>query len=198
MDKLLTMSDKEVSRLEMMQRLKEKSLSQREAAKILGVSVRHVRRLLKAYLPSRCCAEKGAAGLVSQRRGRESNNRLSEATRVQALDLLGSKYRGFGPTLACEKLVEVEGLKISNESVRKMMMVAGLWKARRVRKIVTHQMRECRPCWGELVQTRLVRGARPGLCAAGVHRRCQRESPAIAVRGKRELFQLLRSGASLF
>ncbi|MBU2610102.1 MAG: helix-turn-helix domain-containing protein, partial [Chloroflexi bacterium] len=116
-DKLLTMRDKEVSRLEMMQRLKEKSLSQREAVKILGVSVRHVRRLFKAYLPSRCCAEKGAAGLVSQRRGRESNNRLSEATRVQALDLLGSKYRGFGPTLACEKLVEVEGLKISNESV---------------------------------------------------------------------------------
>ncbi|MDP3185174.1 MAG: ISNCY family transposase [Anaerolineales bacterium] len=146
MDKLLTMSDKEVSRLEVMQRLKEKSLSQREAAKILGVSVRHVRRLFKAYL------EKGAAGLVSQRRGRESNNRLSEATRVQALDLLGSKYRGFGPTLACEKLVEVEGLKISNESVRKMMMAEGLWKARRVRKIVTHQMRERRPCRGELVQ----------------------------------------------
>jgi len=145
-DKLLTMSDKEVSRLEVMQRLKEKSLSQREAAKILGVSVRHVRRLFKAYL------EKGAAGLVSQRRGQASNNRLSEVTRVQALDLLGSKYRDFGPTLACEKLVEVEGLKISNESVRKMMMVAGLWKARRVRKIVTHQMRERRPCWGELVQ----------------------------------------------
>ncbi|MDO9347637.1 MAG: helix-turn-helix domain-containing protein, partial [Anaerolineales bacterium] len=125
---------------------KEKSLSQKEAAKILGVNVRHVRRLFKAYL------EKGAAGLVSQRRGRESNNRLSEATRVQALDLLGSKYRGFGPTLACEKLVEVEGLKISNESVRKMMMAEGLWKARRVRKIVTHQMRERRPCLGELVQ----------------------------------------------
>jgi hypothetical protein len=77
---------------------------------------------------------------------------LDEATRVQALDLLGSKYRGFGPTLACEKLVEVEGLKISKESVRKMMLVAGLWKVRRVRKIVTHQMRERRPCLGELVQ----------------------------------------------
>ncbi len=90
--------------------------------------------------------------MVSQRRGQESNNRLSEATRVQALDLLGSKYRGFGPMLACEKLVEVEGLKISNASVRKMMMAEGLWKARRVRKIVTHQMRERRPCREELVQ----------------------------------------------
>ncbi|MCG2786369.1 MAG: ISNCY family transposase [Anaerolineae bacterium] len=146
METLLTMSGKEVSKLEVMQRLKEKSLKQREAAKILGVSVRHVKRMFKAY------REQGAAGLVSQRRGRESNNRLNEVTRVQALDLLGSKYRGFGPTLACEKLVEVEGLKISKESVRKMMLVEGLWKARRVRKIVTHQMRERRPCLGELVQ----------------------------------------------
>jgi transposase len=145
-EKLLTMSAREVNSLEVMQRLKEKSLSQGEAAKMVGVSVRHVRRMFKAYL------EKGAAGLVSQRRGRVSNNRLNEVTRVQALDLLCSKYRGFGPTLACEKLVEVEELKISKESVRKMMMVAGLWKVRRVRKIVTHQMRERRPCLGELVQ----------------------------------------------
>ncbi|MDP2976656.1 MAG: ISNCY family transposase, partial [Anaerolineales bacterium] len=42
--------------------------------------------------------------------------------------------------------------KISNESVRKMMMAAGLWKTRRARKIITHQMRERRPCRGELVQ----------------------------------------------
>ena len=146
METLLTMSGKEISRLEVMQRLKEKSLSQREAAEMIGVSVRQVKRMFKAY------RDHGAAGLVSQRRGQVSNNRLNEATRVQALDLLGSKYRGFGPTLACEKLDEVEGLKISKESVRKMMVVAGLWKARRVRKIVTHQMRERRPCQGELVQ----------------------------------------------
>jgi transposase len=145
-DELLTMSGKEVSRLEVMQRLKEKSLNQREAAKLMGVSVRQVKRMYKAY------REQGAAGLVSQRRGRASNHQLTEATRVQALDLLGSKYRGFGPTLACEKLVEVEGLKISKESVRKMMLAADLWKARRARKIITHQMRDRRPCLGELVQ----------------------------------------------
>jgi len=145
-DKLLTMSGQEISRLEVMQRLKVKSLNQREAAKILGVSVRQVKRLFKQY------RETGAAGLVSQRRGRVSNNRLNEATRVQALDLLGSKYRGFGPTLAWEKLVEIEGLKLSRESVRKMMLAADLWKARRARKIVTHQMRMRRPCLGELVQ----------------------------------------------
>jgi transposase len=140
------MSGKEISRLEVMQRLKEKNLSQRAAAEMLNVSVRQIKRMFKSY------QDQGAAGLVSQRRGRASNNRLNEETRKQVLDLLGGKYRGFGPTLACEKLVEVEGIKISDESVRKMMMVAELWKARRARKIVTHQMRTRRSCFGELVQ----------------------------------------------
>jgi transposase len=140
------MSSKEIGRLEVMQRLSEKSLSQKEAAKMIGVSVRQVKRLYKAY------REQGAAGLVSRRRGRVSNNRLKETTRKKALDLLGSKYRGFGPTLACEKLVELEGLKISRESVRKLMIAEGLWEEQRIRKIVTHQMRERRPCQGELVQ----------------------------------------------
>ena len=145
-DKLLSMSGQEISRLEVMQRLKDKRLNQREAAKILAVSVRQVKRLFRKY------REKGVAGLVSQRRGRVSNNRLDEATRSAALDLLGSKYRGFGPTLAWEKLVEVERLKLSRESVRQLMLAADLWKARRARKIVTHQMRVRRPCLGELVQ----------------------------------------------
>jgi len=62
METLLTMSGKEVSRLEVMQRLKEKSLSQKEAAEMVGVSVRQVKRMFKAY------RDQGAAGLVSQRR----------------------------------------------------------------------------------------------------------------------------------
>ena len=102
MDKLLQMSTKELSRLEIMQRLAEKRMSQREAAQVLGVSVRHVKRLLRAY------SEHGAQGLISKRRGRPSNNRLADGTRQKVLDLLQGKYQGFGPTLACEKLVELK------------------------------------------------------------------------------------------
>ena len=68
-DKILTMSSKEISRLEVMQRLKEKSLSQREAAKMMGVCVRQVKRLYKAY------REQGAAGLVSRRRGQSRQHK---------------------------------------------------------------------------------------------------------------------------
>lgn len=146
MEELLEMSRKELGRLEVMQKLVEKRMSQDEAGKVLGVSVRQVKRLLRAY------REKGAQGLVSKRRGRTSNNRLPDETRQKVLDLLKNKYQGFGPTLAQEKLVELEGLKISDERVRQLMIEEGLWKAKKARKLEIHQMRERRASFGELVQ----------------------------------------------
>jgi transposase len=140
------MSTKELSRLEMMQKLDEGRLTQKEAAGVLGVSIRQVKRLLNAY------QQEGAKGLVSKRRGKPSNNRLGEATKQKVLDLLKSKYVGFRPTLAHEKLVELEGLRLSDESVRQLMIAEELWKPKKARKIVIHQMRERRACFGELVQ----------------------------------------------
>src|SRR5512139_3002384 len=146
MDQLLQMSAKELTRLEVMQRLSKKRMSQKEAGRILGLSTRQVKRLLKRY------HQHGAAGLVSKHRGRKANNRLSEEVKRKALKLLKTKYQGFGPTLAHEKLVEKDKLKLSDESVRKLMIAEGLWKARKVKKVVVHQLRERRACFGELVQ----------------------------------------------
>jgi transposase len=140
------MSGKEIGRLEVMQKLAEKRLSQKEAGRILGLGVRQIKRLLKAY------RKKGAIGLISKHRGRKGNNCLSAEVKKKALDLLKSKYKGFGPTLAHEKLVEKEKLKISDESVRQLMIAEELWKARKAKKVVVHQLRERRACLGELVQ----------------------------------------------
>ena len=146
MDKLLEMSAKELNRLEVMQRLSRKQMSQKEAGRILEVSTRQIKRLLKAY------RAKGAAGLVSKHRGRQGNNRLPEDVKKSALNLLKTKYRGFGPTLAHEKLVEREKLQLSDESVRKLMIEADLWKPRKAKKAQIHQLRERRACFGELIQ----------------------------------------------
>jgi transposase len=145
MDNLL-MSAKELNRLEVMQRLSEKRMSQSEAGRILNLGVRQIKRLLKAY------RKKGAAGLVSKQRGRKGNNRLAEEVKRRALNLLKTKYKGFGPTLAHEKLVEKEKLKLSDESVRQLMIAEALWKPRKVKQVVPHQLRERRACFGELVQ----------------------------------------------
>ena len=146
MDRLLNMSSKELSRLEVMHRLSEKRMRQQEAGRILQLSVRQIKRFLQAY------RRQGAAGLVSKHRGRRSNNRLSEELKRKALNLLKTKYQGFGPTLAHEKLVEKDKLKLSDESVRKLMVEEGLWKARKAKQVAVHQLRERRACFGELVQ----------------------------------------------
>jgi transposase len=146
MDRLLEMSAKELSRLEVMQRVSKKQMSQKEAGAILHLSTRQIKRLLKAY------REQGAAGLVSKHRGRKGNNCLPEEVIKRALNLLKTKYKGFGPTLAHEKLVERDKLKLSDESVRQLMIEEGLWKARKAKKVVVHQLRERRACFGELIQ----------------------------------------------
>jgi transposase len=146
MDKLLTMSNQEITRLEIMQRLRDKRLKQFEAARMLGIGVRQVKRLFRAFKAH------GAVGLVSQRRGRPSNNRLDPGIMQQAIDLIYERYQDFGPTLAHEKLTEVHGLKLSDESVRQLMVTEGLWKPKRTKRPPVHQMRERRACLGELVQ----------------------------------------------
>jgi transposase len=146
MDDLLTMSNAEITRLEVMQRLKDKRLIQKEAARMLGISVRQVKRLYRAY------KAQGARGLVSQRRGKPSNHQLEPATLQQAIDLIYEHYRDFGPTLAHEKLTEVHGLKLSDESVRRLMIAEGLWEPKRAKKPTVHPLRERRACFGELVQ----------------------------------------------
>ncbi len=64
----IMMSSKEISRLEVMQKLSEKRMSQKEAGAILGVSERHIKRLLKAY------RKKGADGLISKHRERKGKH----------------------------------------------------------------------------------------------------------------------------
>jgi transposase len=129
-----------------MQRIKEKRLTQKEAAKMLGISLRQVKRLWKAY------CKQGAQGLVSKRRGKPSNHRLDAGIAQQALDLLKAKYADFGPTLAHEKLTEVHELELSRESVRRIMIEERMWKPKRAKQPASHPLRERRACLGELVQ----------------------------------------------
>ena len=146
MSDLLAMSQKELSRLEIIQRVRRKALKQREAAELLSLTVRQVKRLCRNY------KLRGTSGLISKRRGRESNNRLASELVNQARELLRARYYDFGPTLAHEKLREGHGLELSVESVRQLMMAEGLWQAKRARRVVIHQLRERRARLGELVQ----------------------------------------------
>jgi transposase-like protein len=99
----VTMSYEELDRVSVMERVIEKRRTQREAARMLGMTSRQVRRLRRAYLRD------GAVGLASKHRGRSSNRRLPSELHREALATVRSRYEGFGPTLAHEKLTELHG-----------------------------------------------------------------------------------------
>jgi transposase len=142
----ITMSEKEAVRLEVVIRLVAGKTSNSQAAKLLRISRRQVIRLRNKY------RLEGARGLISRRRGKLSNNRLSEEIKKNILDLVKSKYVDFGPTFLQEKLIENHGIKVSRETLRQMMATNGIWEMKRRKKAHIHQCRERRSCLGELVQ----------------------------------------------
>ena len=140
------MSQKEAKRAQVMEQLTAGQIDQKQAGKLLAVSVRQIKRIVKRY------RAEGLPGLVSKKRGVPSNRRLSEKTKQQALDLIGAHYRDFGPTLASEKLAERHGLDLAVESIRQLMIAAGYWRPRKGAKASVHPIRERRARLGELIQ----------------------------------------------
>src|SRR6201985_1132 len=143
---VLSMSDGEWRRLEVLRDVDRGDLPVCAAAQLLGTSERQVWRLLKAFL------SEGAAGLVSKKRGRPSNRKTAAAVRTAALWIIRQNYADFGPTLAAEKLAAEHGFAFSSETVRKWMIEDGLWLDRKQRQKRVHQPRPRRDCVGELVQ----------------------------------------------
>jgi hypothetical protein len=85
-------------------------------------------------------------------RGRASPRRLGERRRNKILKLVRAQYHDFGPTLAAEYLGEKDGIAISKEALRQLLIKAGLWRAKRRRAEEVHVWRPRRSCRGELVQ----------------------------------------------
>ena len=86
-------------------------MTQSEAERVINLSQRHIRRLIKQY------RTEGAESFYYQA-NKVSNRKLSDELQKKVLGLIRSKYVGFGPTLISEKLEELDGLKISRETIR--------------------------------------------------------------------------------
>ncbi len=143
---LVTMSAKELSRINVIQSVVEKRMRRRDAAQLLALTERQTQRLINRF------RESGAAGLANLRRGRPGNHRLPESLKLRVLSLLHDHYSDFGPTLAAEKLRERHNITVSVETLRKWMTADGLWVPYSRRRPRVHQPRYRRDCLGELVQ----------------------------------------------
>ena len=143
---VLAMSHGELSRYDTLLRVERGELRVDDASALLGLKRRQVFRLL-----DRMRAE-GAAGLISRKRGKPSNRRHSAKLREQIIAIVREHYADFGPTLAREYLIERHGVTVSCETLRQLMIEAGLWKDRDARRPRPYQPRYRRDCRGELIQ----------------------------------------------
>jgi hypothetical protein len=143
---VVSMSNQEFSRLQVLLDVQSGRLRIEDAAQLIGLGRRQIFRLLKGV------RETGPAGLISRHRGRPSNRRLLPEYRELAMALVRERYADFGPTLAAEKLTELHGFGVSRETLRHWMIEDGLWIDRRRRLPPVHQPRNRRECLGELVQ----------------------------------------------
>jgi len=140
----IEMSQKERDRLKVMASVMEGKRTQEEAARILHLSERQIRRI-------QCVLEaEGDSGIVHKLRGRPSNHRIDLIHRGKVLEHYQECLTGFGPTFAAEKLL-AQGLPVSARTLHGWLVEEGIWKPHR-RRHRHRSRRERRPCRGELVQ----------------------------------------------
>src|SRR5215510_8889301 len=147
----LWMSAKERDRLKVLHEVKQRHITQKQAAGELGLSVRWVRKLLVRL------RTRGDGGLRHGLRGRASKRKTPEAVKRRAVELYRQKkqaklWHDYGPTLAAEELAEQHGIQVSRETLRQWLMEAKLWRRRRARIEQAHVWRARRVRYDELVQ----------------------------------------------
>lgn len=143
---IISMSGKELKRLEVIRQLEERRFTQVQVGTLLGLSVRQVRRLVTAY------REHGPPALVSRKRGQPSNRCYPPEFHDHVVGLIRSSYADFGPTLVSEKLGEYHEIFLSVATLRNWMIAAEIWVPRHQRERHIYQPRYRRECFGELIQ----------------------------------------------
>jgi transposase len=117
---LITMTQKELSRYEIIQNLIDGRINGTEAAKQISLSIRQVKNIKVRVI------HEGARGVIHKNRGRESNRKIPEEKINRIKMIVKEKYYDFGPTFAVEKLYENHQIEISDETLRQLMVEWGL------------------------------------------------------------------------
>ena len=145
-NKRIIMSQKEASRYDIIQKTIKKEIKGTEAAQILNLTTRHIRRLKKKV------SKEGMRGLVHANRGKPSNRKMPAEEKEKIKKLINKHYPDFGPTFAAEKLEEVHKIKRDPKTIRAIMIEEGIWKPKPKKKQEYRSWRQRRSAFGELEQ----------------------------------------------
>jgi transposase len=137
---------KEQSRLCILNAVLCQQCNAMEAAQLIGVSERHVWRLLAAY------RKEGAAALAHGDRDHPPANTTPTTLRAQIIALAGGRYLGVNHSHFTELLAEREGIVLSRSTVRRILASAGISSSRHRQPPCHRCRRERMPQEGMLIQ----------------------------------------------
>lgn len=141
----IIMSEKVFEQVKVLERLKNKQITQIVAAESLGISDRQIRNKFKRY------KIEGVDGLKHRKLGKPSANKFSNSTKNEVFSLIDKIYYDFGPTLLSETLKKRHNLTISVETLRQWMVQSNRWFIHHKRKSY-RQKRDRKPHFGMMIQ----------------------------------------------
>jgi len=142
----VTLSRKEQQRAHVLVQILEGRLTVSDAARLLGLSTRHLQRLLATV------RQHGLAALAHGNRGRPSPHRLPDATRERLLTLARTTYAGCNDCHLTDLVAEREQLHLSRPTVQRWLRAAGIGSPRKRQPPRHRRRRERIPQAGLLVQ----------------------------------------------
>lgn len=162
----MRMSERQWRTLSLVQRVERGEISLVEAAASLGRTIRQMRRIRSRV------AERGAGAVVHGNTGRSPGHRISAELRAKIVALRQGKYDGFNDHHFTEKLVEVEKIAVSRETVRRLLRAEGVGSPRKRRPAKHRRRRERRAQAGQMIlwdgsSHDWLEGRGPPLCLMG-------------------------------
>ena len=142
----VSLNAREQQRAMVLNRVEREGLTGEEAAGLMGLSLRHVRRLLAAY------RKEGVAALAHGNRGQPPAHRISEDTRNRVVELARGPYQGLNHYHLQEVLAEREELMLSRSSLWRILTDARVPSPKRRRRPQHRHRRERYPQEGMLLQ----------------------------------------------
>ena len=140
------MTKKELVRAHVIKSLIEDKMTSRDAAEVLNLSERQIKRL-KAGVK-----KEGEVFVIHKNRGRKPKHTIPGKRRDKVVFLVRNKYKGVNYTHLAELLREQEGITISQSSVSRILKAKGIKSPRKHRPPKPHRTRERKPQEGLLLQ----------------------------------------------
>jgi transposase len=142
----VTLGRREQSRALVLNQVLAGGMTNGEAAVVLGVSVRQVKRLRTRY------RQAGPAGLVHGNRGRRPWQAVAAEVATRVVTLAGGRYVGLNQQHLTEKLAAEEDIHLGRTTVRRILAGAGLTTPRPRRAPTARRRRERMAQPGMLLQ----------------------------------------------